>query len=337
MTGAGAPGAAGILRCLQFHPLFEIFMADANPNATGRWLHAEFETIPAAGDKNFIAAVKDICASQKIDVILPLVTAELPVLSKHKKDFQDQGTRVIVSEEEPLAIANDKSRLYQFLEWRDIAVPAYHVVETVDQFKAAVTELGYPGKTVCFKPSVSNGSRGFRVIDPSRDEHELLFKEKPGSVLISLHDAIRILSQEKFPQLLVSEFLPGEEYSVDCLAEHGIARLVVPRLRKKMINGVSVEGEFIEEKNIVATCTKMIAELRLHGNIGIQLKRSATGNFLPIEINPRVQGTISAGLGAGVNLPVLAVKQEMGLPIGQEEMQVKWGTKFSRYWNEVFY
>ena len=55
-----------------------------------------------------------------------------------------------------------------------------------------------------------------------------------------------------------------------------------------------------------------------------------------IEINPRVQGTIVAGLGAGVNLPLLAVKQELNLPISEEELQVKWGTKFSRYWNEVF-
>ncbi|MEI9912501.1 MAG: ATP-grasp domain-containing protein [Bacteroidota bacterium] len=55
-----------------------------------------------------------------------------------------------------------------------------------------------------------------------------------------------------------------------------------------------------------------------------------------LEINPRVQGTISAGLGAGINLPVLAIKQELGLRIREEELQVRWGTKFTRYWSEVF-
>jgi carbamoyl-phosphate synthase large subunit len=50
-----------------------------------------------------------------------------------------------------------------------------------------------------------------------------------------------------------------------------------------------------------------------------------------------VQGTISSALGAGINLPALSVKQELGLPISPEELSVKWGTKFSRYWNEVFY
>jgi carbamoyl-phosphate synthase large subunit len=58
---------------------------------------------------------------------------------------------------------------------------------------------------------------------------------------------------------------------------------------------------------------------------------------LIIEVNPRVQGTISAGLGAGINLPVLAIKQELGIPIDEAALQVKWGTRFSRYWNEVFY
>jgi len=56
-----------------------------------------------------------------------------------------------------------------------------------------------------------------------------------------------------------------------------------------------------------------------------------------LEINPRVQGTISAALGAGVNLPLLAVKQELGLPIMPYELFVKWGVRFSRYWEEVFY
>jgi carbamoyl-phosphate synthase large subunit len=103
-----------------------------------------------------------------------------------------------------------------------------------------------------------------------------------------------------------------------------------------MQNGISIEGEIIEEKSIIAYCESIIKELNLHGNIGIQVKKSMTGEYLILEINPRVQGTISAIIGAGVNLPVLAVKQEIGLPIDDKELQVKWGTKFSRYWTEVF-
>jgi carbamoyl-phosphate synthase large subunit len=337
MTGAGAPGAAGILHCLSQHPSFHVIVADANSTAVGRYLVKDFNVIPKANDPAFIDSILALCREKDIHVVLPLVTRELLPLSKHNKEFELAGAKLIISSTASLEIANDKSKLYQFLQWRGMDLPDFRIVETIEQFKSAAKELGCPGKTICFKPSVSNGSRGFRIISNNIDEHDLLFKEKPNSTYISFEDAVRILSSKPFPELLVSEYLPGEEYSVDCLAKNGEAILVVPRLRKKMINGISVEGEFIKEESIIQYCKQIIHELQLHGNIGIQVKRSVAGKFLLLEINPRVQGTISAALGAGINLPVLAIKEELGLPIHEEELKVKWGTKFSRYWNEVFY
>lgn len=337
MTGGGAPGAAGILHCLKQDPGFHITVADANLGAIGKYLNEDFETIPAATDPNFIDTILSLCRQKKIQAVLPLVTKELIPLSQHIPEFELAGAKLLVSPASSLEIANNKSRLYEFLQWRGINVPAFRVIETIEQFKVAVDELGYPQKTICFKPSLSNGSRGFRIISENINEADLLFNHKPNSTYISLDEAARILSSGAFPELLVSEYLPGEEYSVDCLANHGESLLIVPRLRKKMINGITVEGEFIKEESIIKSCRQVIKELRLHGNIGIQFKGSETGQFLLLEINPRVQGTISAALGAGINLPLLAVKQELGLPISPDELNVKWGTKFSRYWNEVFY
>jgi carbamoyl-phosphate synthase large subunit len=227
--------------------------------------------------------------------------------------------------------------LYEFLQWRDIAVPDFRIVETVEQFREAVTALGYPEKPVCFKPSVSNGSRGFRIIDGKINEADLLFNYKPNNTYIKFDDAQRILGSAPFPELLVSEYLPGEEYSVDCLVNNGQTIVAVPRLRKRMINGISVEGEFVKEESIMDYCRQIITSLQLHGNIGIQVKKSAAGKFLILEINPRVQGTIVAGLGAGINLPLLAVKQALGMPVSEQELQVKWGTRFTRTWEEIFY
>lgn len=342
MTGGGAPGAAGILKCLQQEKSFHITVADANPNAVGRYMNKDFETIPFANDPSFANAVLSLCRKKSIHAVLPLVTKELIPLSKHIKEFEVAGAKLLVSPTASLEIANNKSRLYEFLQWRGIAVPEFRVIDgsaplATDQFKVAVDELGYSSKPVCFKPSVSNGSRGFRIISEQMNELDLLFSHKPTSTYISLNEALRILSSGVFPELLISEYLPGEEYSIDCLANHGESVLIVPRVRKRMINGISVEGEFVNEEPIINYCKQIIKELQLHGNIGIQVKRSIAGQFLILETNPRVQGSISAALGAGVNLPVLAIKQELGLPISPAELMVKWGTKFSRYWGEVFY
>ncbi len=336
MTGAGAPGAPGILKCLQANPTIHITMADADPNALGKYIHAEFEQIPRGDDPSLAQQLLSICKKRKINVVLPLVTRELIPLAKNKLQFEKEGIHVLISDAETLEIANNKTALYQFMDWRGMKVPAFRVAENLSQFENAVEELGYPNKTVCFKPSVSNGSRGFRIIDPHAKEFDLLFNEKPTARYISFDDAKRIL-KNGFPELLVTEYLEGPEYSVDCLCNHGNPVLVIPRIRNKIVNGISAAGEFVNNQGIIQYCKEIITSLKLHGNIGIQVKENEEGQPLILEINPRVQGTIVAALGAGVNLPVLAIKQELKQNIQQGEMEVQWGTKFQRYWNEVFY
>ena len=337
MTGAGAPGAAGILKCLEQDNNVHVVSADADPEATGKYLVKEFVCIPTADKPDFTDKVLSICREKNIHVLMPLVTKELIPLSQRIKEFELAGTKLLVSSTASLEIANNKSRLYEFLQWRGLKIPDFRVVENVEQFQNAVAELGHPSKQVCFKPSVSNGSRGFRIITEQFNEADILFNQKPSNVFIRLNDALRVLSSAHFPELLVSQYLPGDEYSVDCLCNQGNALLVLPRLRKKMVNGISVKGEFVREDKIIDYCTRIIKELQLHGNIGIQVKANDEGEFLVLEINPRVQGTISAALGAGMNLSLLAVKQELGLPILPEELIIKWGVRFSRYWEEVFY
>jgi carbamoyl-phosphate synthase large subunit len=337
MTGGGAPGAAGILHCLQQDPSIRITVADQRPDAIGKYLTTDFAAIPAGDDPAFIPSILLLCRQKNIQVVLPLVTKELLPLARSADAFREAGVMVMVSPAAALEIANNKSQLYQFLQWRDIAVPDFRVVETIGQFKEALLELGYPEKPVCFKPSVSNGSRGFRIIDDRIDESRLLFQEKPGHCYIRSEEAIRILGSTTFPELLVSEYLPGEEYSVDCLANQGELIIALPRIRTKMLQGISVKGEFINDDSIIDYCRKIIASLQLHGNIGIQVKRAANGECLLLEINPRVQGTISAALGAGVNLPLLAIQQAMGQAVDPASLAIKWGTKFERYWQEVFY
>jgi len=337
MTGGGAPGAAGIIKCFKKDDNLELFVCDANPNAVGKYLVKNFFTVPKADAPEFLDAVRKICIDNGINIVVPLVTRELFPFSNAKKKFAAEGITILVSDEQALNIANDKSKLYRFLDEHGIQVPAFKVVSTFPEFENAVKALGYPDKKVCFKPSVANGSRGFRIIDDKINEFDLLFNHKPNSTYMSYDDSCRILSSNKFPELLVSEYLPGEEYSVDCIADKGKCILAVPRIRSKMNNGISIEGEFIRNEEIISYCSAIIEKIGLHGNIGVQVKKSEEGKFLILEINPRVQGTIVSALGAGVNLPLLAVKQELKLPVDQSEKQVKWGTKFSRYWEEVYY
>lgn len=337
MTGAGAPGAPGIIKCLQQAEWINLTVADADANATGKFLCTDFFSIPLASDPSFIDRLKQVCHEKNIQIILPLVTSELDLLALHKEFFKDSGIQILVSSASALKIANNKSLCYQVLKEKGIEIPDFHVVSRAEQFIHAAFSLGHPQKAFCFKPSVSNGSRGVRIVSDSIDESDQLFHQKPYNLFITYAHALKILTSKAFPELLVTEYLPGTEYSVDCLANNGEAIIVVPRSRLKMVNGISVQGKIEKHEKIMDYCTHIIKALGLHGNIGIQVKLNEAEEPRLLEINPRVQGTIVAGLGAGINLPLLAVKQELQMKISPEETDVKWDTCFSRYWTEVYY
>ncbi len=335
MTGAGAPGGPGIIKCLKENSNLNLTVCDINEAASGRFLNNSFFIGKIASDPDFIDFMIERCLELKINVLFPLVTRELFNLAKNKHLFEQHGIKVIVSDYHFLNIANDKGLLHKHLLENELPVSQFKIAKTIEDLNSALINLGYPAKKICIKPTVSNGSRGVRIIDPEADEFNLLFNEKPNSLFISKEKLFQILENRVFPELLISEYLPGEEYTVDTLVDNGKLKIVVPRKRTKMSGGISVGGEIIENLEIIDQVKQISDSMKLHGPIGYQFKKSETGEFRILEMNPRIQGTSVALMGAGVNLPLWAVEQELG--IKREIPVVKWGTKFVRYYNELYY
>jgi carbamoyl-phosphate synthase large subunit len=338
MTGGGAPGGAGIIRCLQADKRFVLHVGDAHQTATGRFLNDRFVELPKASEAHFIDFVLDYCLKNEIKIIFPLVTMELFRFSTSIELFNKNDIKVIVSEKYSLDIANNKSRLYEHLTAHNILTPQYKVVSAgnFDEFLHAFDALGFPEKPIAVKPSVSNGSRGVRLVDNSVDKFDLLFNHKPSSLYCTFDELAEILRGRDFPELLISEVLPGEEFTIDTIVNaDGKADIILPRLRTKMLGGISVEGQFIENQEIIHYCEQIIGSLKLFGPIGIQVKRAADGRFKILEINPRIQGTSVAAMGLGINLPLWAVREALGETV--EIPKIEWGKRFARYWNEVYF
>ncbi len=334
MTGAGAPGAPGVLKCLSEEKKYNIVTADANQISSGRFLSNKFESIPYSSDPNFVDKVLEICLKNKIEIIFPLVTRELFLFSSNIKKFSKYGIKVIVSNYKNLTIANNKSSLYKHLKTNNIDVPKFKVVDNFFDF-IKVTESIFNKNNYCIKPSISNGSRGVRIVKSNINEKDLLFNHKPNSLYTSHVNLKKILSEGNFPELLISEILPGKEYTVDTLVKNKKPIVILPRVRTKTNSGISVSGKFIENKEIIDYCGKIISTMDLNGPIGIQVKQNSEGEYRILEINPRIQGTSVASLGCGINLPVLAVK----IALGEKVLipKIKWNTSFIRYYNEVYF
>lgn len=337
MTGAGAPGGPGILQCLQGDNRIRLIVGDANPRASGRFLADNFQLLPKADSKDFIQQIVAICHKEKIDLIFPLVTRELFLFAQHKDLLATEGIKVIVSDSESLFTANDKSALYTHLSHKGILLPAFSVVKTIEELESAFRSLGYPQEPLCIKPSISNGSRGVRIIDETLNEYDLLFNHKPNSLYMTYDKLLSILASKPFPELLVSEVLPGDEYTIDTLVKNGETKVVLPRIRSKMNGGISVEGQFLYHEEIINYCRQINNTMKLNGPIGLQVKQARDGAFKLLEINPRIQGTSVAAMGLGINLPLLAVLQETMELEYPNQATIPWGTCFARYYSEVYY
>ena len=337
MTGAGAPGASGILKSYKNNKERDVWIlgVDVKKLVPTISFLDRFETVPSAASDNFISTVLEIAKKNRIDVIQPLVTRELELFSRNISLFNDNGIRVCVSPIENLQIANDKGLLLDSLRSNHIEIPEYYKVQNFEEFVDACSRLHYPAEIVCFKPTKANGSRGFRIIDSKVDKVKILFEMKPNNVYMTYEEACEILRANNFPELLVMEYLPGEEYSVDMLLEHGKTIYAIPRIRNIMTGGISTDCSVIEEKDVIDYSVSVAEKLNLHGNIGIQVKRDINGKVKILEINPRVQGSIVCCSAAGINLPYFGIKLALDeeIPI----LPIKWGTRMIRSWNETYY
>lgn len=335
MTGGGAPGAAGILQCLKADSRLDIFLADANPDAVGRYLHPQFLNWPVAADPAFGEKVLEICRQNRIDVLMPLVTLELPLLAAIADKLQKQGTKVLVSPADGLDTVNDKGKLYRHAASNGLNLPDWKIATNETEWNSAMDYFAEKGQPFTVKPCVSNGSRGFRIVSEDASAFHRFFSEKPSQVYISVKEIKALFAEQTFPPMLVTDYLPGPEYSVDVLVWEGKIKSMVPRVRTRMNQGISVAGTIDRFPEVTKYCKALIDGLPLIGNIGVQVKEDENGKPALLEINPRVQGTISAGLGAGVNLPLWAVQLALGETPAMVEP--KWGTHFQRIWHEVFY
>ena len=336
VTGAGAPGGPSAISGLK-DAGHEVTTVDINSTAVGRHFANNFETISNAFSSDFINSLLNASLKHKAECILPLVTNELIMLSENLEIFRKNNIEVIITDKYNLKIANNKLRCYQILSSISSEIPKFQPVKKIANLKEQAIELGYPHYPVVIKPSCSNGSRGVRVFDPHVDFYSEVFLNKPGSLRCNIDQYI--LNLEKFPdlpELIISEYLPGEEVTVDTICKNGSVKIFLLRRRNKIRSGISVAGQFFFDQKIYDNVVKFCSHLNLDGPIGLQFKKSVDGSYKLIEINPRVQGTSGAAHGLSLNFYDLVLRNHFNTS-GVDEYINKKKLNFERFYKEVYF
>lgn len=249
-------------------------------NDHGKFTYENYiSDIPNVSDiEKFIEKINEVIEQYKIDFIFPAHDSVVLELARNRSKLKCQ---VLTSNFEACYIARSKKKTYE--TFKDI-VP---VPEMYNSFKDCTDGV------VFLKPDVGQGSKGCYKATSEEEVNFYISKD---------------------PSLLILEYLPGEEITVDCFTQGGRLLYTFPRQRNRINNGISVNSSrYFGQENLQNIAINISSEMGLEGPWFFQVKRDKDGNFKLMEFAPRIAGTMGLSRVLGVNIPKLTIFNAMGI------------------------
>lgn len=338
LTATGCPGAATVIRHLKDNgerPL-ELIGTDMSRDKVGAHWCDRFYQVPAGDSADFIPTILDIVEKEQPDVLLPQSSAEVIPFSRAKADIEKLGTTVMVSPTQAIEEAENKLNLYRNMQDSQIVkVPDFQVAHSLDEFEKGLEKLGFPDRKVCFKPPVSKGTRGFRVLATELSRRDILLNHRPVDRLITLEEFKDIFKNDTqpFPELVLMEFIEGTEFTTDPLIHDGEVLLCPVKTRENERCGLAMKFELVDRPDLVEATHAICDQFDLEWLVNIQF----IGQHL-IELNARLSTFV---FQPELNQPYLAIKLALG-EVTPEEVRaygekVKIGRTAIRYYDQVFF
>jgi len=238
--------------------------------------------LPNISEVDFIESLNQVIQRLNIEYIIPTHDTVALYL---KENEQELAAKVVTSDLETVRICRYKSKTYLYFKDYDFTPTIFNDEKLIKSFP------------VFLKPDCGQGGKGSFI---AKSRKEVSFYKGLGE------------------DLIIMEFLPGEEVTVDCFTDkEGKLRYCVSRTRERLLAGISVNSKLIIEpsveiKDIANTINN---ELPFRGYWYFQLKKDIKGDYKLLEISSRIAGTASANVGVDINLPLLSVMDYIGLDI----------------------
>jgi carbamoyl-phosphate synthase large subunit len=287
---SGGGGAAGIsviksLRMGGFDG--RILSTDADPLSAGLYLADDFRVVPKAKDPEFYPTLKRLIQEYDVKLIFPTSGFDIYEFARHKRELEAMGVVVAMSDIDAMLTCANK--------W-DFYLKTHGAFPMPETSRQAAGWQRFP----CFvKPIYGKGSR---------NSHRCATRGE-----LEYHT-----SQSR--DMLIQEYLPGEEYTVDVLSDlSGAPILAVPRVRVETKDGISSKGRVLRDPEMERLCLEIARHLNLKGPTCMQLKRDEEGRLKFLEINPRIGGGSMFTTLAGVNIPMLLLDLVNGTELAVPE------------------
>jgi carbamoyl-phosphate synthase large subunit len=247
---------------------------------------------PVCSSPEYPAFLRDLCAREKVDLLVPTIDAELPIVAMMAEELSQFGTRAVVSSTSAVAVARDKLKTAVELDRKGVKTP--RTVRLAD-FDSMDDHWIWP---LIIKPVGGSSSIGLRVV-----EKEEFLADRPAG------------------DMVVQERLIGDEYTVNIFFDReGGFRCAIPHLRIATRAGEVSKGRTVRLEAL-KDMAQRVAEILpgARGPLCFQAIVNAEGVPSLFEINARFGGGFPLAHKAGAHFTRWLLEEAAGLPLSAND------------------
>lgn len=255
----------------------KLFAAGEDVSNHARFVYPEYHIVPNVHTEGWLECLVAICRRLDIHYIFPAHDDVIVALSATRDRIP---ATLVTSGHDACITTRSKSATYRRLAG----------IVRVPHVYPSAAEIGrFP---VLVKPDKGQGS-----------SHVTLARTR-GQLDAALKAS---------PEPIICEYLPGEEFTVDCFSSESQGLLFAgARRRQRTRNGISVNTVTEELPEAWPIADAIGRKLELRGAWFFQLKRDAGGELTLLEVAPRIAGSMAANRVLGVNFPLLSMMELEG-------------------------
>lgn len=259
----------------------KLFSAGQDVPNHAPFVYARHFLVPSIHEEGWVESLNQITTENSIDYIFPAYDDVLVALAQNAGVIK---AKIVTSPLETAKITRSKSMTYHHMAGF-LPVPViYPDIASVDRFPVFV------------KPDKGQGSQDTHVAG-SREHLALLFNDNK--------------------ERIITEYLPGNEYTVDCFSDRVAGLLFCGgRERVRTKSGISMSSRTSDCQDIFAEYARILSgRLAFHGAWFFQVKRDREGVFKLLEVAPRIAGTMALHRVQGINFPLLSIYEQERIPL----------------------
>jgi len=277
----GNENAIEILDALSTYKDIKVYGGSSEQNHGALVFKNYIKDIPYIHQEHFINHINQVIEKYNISILFPTNDEVVRFLSLHKEKI---NCYTVGPSAKAVEVISDKRRTYEFFAGYDFCPKIY-----VDITKTTLPAFAKPVK----------GRLG------------------EGSVKITTVAELEAFLTQNIESYIITEYLPGEEYSIDCFTDStGEVLFCGPRVMKKYRGGIYRQSFAVTKDKIIDEIARIIStSLGIRGMWYFQCKKDSNGNYKLLEIAQKATGTMALSRMNGVNLPLLTIQDYLGLPL----------------------